>query len=59
MVAVWPLAPGLIVLRYFTLIRFDRSWICTCPFILSPVAATRFSWKSTMKVRFGLDPTVP
>ena len=53
------LAPALSVLRYFTLTRFERSWIWTCPFTLSPVAATRFSWKSMMKVRFGLVPDVP
>ncbi len=58
-VAVWPLAPALIGSRYLTLITFERSWIWTCPFTLSPVAATRFSWKSMMKVRFGLVPDVP
>ena len=58
-VAVCPLAPALIVLRYLTSRTLERSWICTWPFTLSPVAATRFSWKSTMNVRFGLVPTVP
>ena len=58
-VALCPLALALIVLRYRTSMTFERSWICTCPFTLSPELATRFSWKSTMNVRFGLVPTVP
>jgi hypothetical protein len=59
MVALWPLAFALSVLRYLTLIRPDPSWTCTCPLTLSPVLATRFSWKSTMNVRLGAVPTVP
>jgi hypothetical protein len=59
MVALCPFEPALSVLRYLTLIRLDLSWICTCPFTLSPDAATVFSWKSTMKVRFVPVPTVP
>src|SRR5436190_10313715 len=58
MVALWPLAPELIVLRYCTFISFERSWICTWPLMTLPVSPTRFSWKSIMNVRFGLVPTV-
>src|SRR6185503_13374500 len=59
MVAFWPLLFALSVLRYLTLITFELSWTCTWPFTLLPESPTRFSWKSTMKVRFGLVPTVP
>src|SRR5437867_5928453 len=58
MVALWPLAPPLIVLRYFTFITLEPSWISTWPLIWFPVSPTRFSWKSMMKVRLGLVPTV-
>src|SRR5947207_8745375 len=58
MVALCPLAPELIVLRYCTFISFDVSWIWTWPLIWLPVSPTRFSWKSMMNVRFGLVPTV-
>src|SRR4051812_29216817 len=58
MVALCPLAPPLIVLRYCTFITFDPSWICTWPLTTLPVSPTRFSWKSMMNVRFGLVPTV-
>src|SRR5437773_4571354 len=59
MVALCPLAPAPIVLRYFTFITLEVSWISTCPLTTFPVSPTRFSWKSTMNVRFGLVPTVP
>src|SRR6185503_13186750 len=59
MVAFWPLLFPLSVLRYFTLITLERSWTCTWPLTLLPESPTRFSWKSTMKVRFGLVPTDP
>src|SRR6185436_19331899 len=58
MVAFWPLLCALSVLRYFTLITLERSWTCTWPLTLLPESPTRFSWKSTMNVRFGLVPTV-
>jgi hypothetical protein len=57
-VALWPFAPPLIVLRYCTLISFEPSWIWTWPFTTLPVSPTRFSWKSMMNVRLGLVPTV-
>src|SRR5206468_4881579 len=57
-VALCPFAPALIVLRYCTFISLERSWIWTWPLIWFPVSPTRFSWKSMMKVRLGLVPTV-
>src|SRR5206468_5669399 len=44
-VALCPLAPELIVLRYLTFITLEPSWISTCPLMTFPVSPTRFSWK--------------
>ncbi|TMB55516.1 MAG: hypothetical protein E6J56_08270 [Deltaproteobacteria bacterium] len=57
-VALWPLAVAFVGFRYLTFSRFDFSWTCTC-MLTGFVPLTVLPWKSTMNVRFGLDPTVP